>query len=102
MYILIYVDDIIVTNNNTIDIQDLITALNSQFLLNYFLGLEVTTMNTSLHLSQFKYLQSILDKVGMTGAKSYQTPLQAGVQLFKFDGFPLSDPILYRIIVSML
>jgi hypothetical protein len=37
----------------------------------------------------------------MIGANR-NTPLQAGVQLSKFDGAPLVDPLLYRTIVSML
>jgi Reverse transcriptase (RNA-dependent DNA polymerase) len=102
------VDDIIVIGNNSAAIHDLITALYSQFSLkdldtvNYFLVLEVTTMDIGLHLSQTKYLQSILEKTGTSGAKPRHTPLQVGVQLSKFDSSPLSDPILYSTIVDML
>jgi hypothetical protein len=59
-------------------------------------------MPNGIHLSQTKYLQSIIDKANITGATQCQTPRQAGIQLSKFDGQPLSDPILYQTIVGML
>jgi hypothetical protein len=70
--------------------------------LNYFLGIQVTSLDNGVHLSQSKYLTSILVKAEMTGAKSCQTPLATGVQLSKFDVKPLADPTLYRTIVGML
>jgi Reverse transcriptase (RNA-dependent DNA polymerase) len=58
IYLMVYVDDIILTGNSPAALQSLITALNSEFslkdlgTLNFFLGIEVTTSPTSLHLSQ--------------------------------------------------
>jgi Reverse transcriptase (RNA-dependent DNA polymerase) len=55
---MVYVDDIILTGNSPAALQSLITALNSEFslkdlgTLNFFLGIEITTSPTSLHLSQ--------------------------------------------------
>ncbi|KAJ1699274.1 hypothetical protein LUZ63_007786 [Rhynchospora breviuscula] len=108
IYILVYVDDIIVTGSDKEIIQTLIQALHCNFSikdlgqLSYFLGIEVTHSITGLHLSQTRYFHSILEKAQMVGVKPCQTPLQAGVQLSKFDGQPLSDPLLYRTIVGML
>jgi Reverse transcriptase (RNA-dependent DNA polymerase) len=106
--ILMYVDDIIVTGNIKTTIQSLINSLDAQFSLkdlgpfNYFLGIQVTSVDNGVHLSQSKYFTSILDKTEMTGAKLCQIPLATGVQLSKFDGKPLADPTLYRTIVGML
>jgi hypothetical protein len=70
--------------------------------LNYFLGIEVSPKSNGLHLTQTRYLQTILAKAHMTGASSCASPMQSGLQLSKFDGAPMSDPLLYRSIVGML
>jgi Reverse transcriptase (RNA-dependent DNA polymerase) len=110
IYILIYVDDIIITDNNTSAIRTLIQSLDSQFslkdhgFLTYFLEVEVTTNKSGLHLTQSGYLQSILHKANMQGEKPCNTLLQAGVQLFKtkLDGTPLFDPVPFRTFIGML
>ncbi|KAJ1698573.1 hypothetical protein LUZ63_007085 [Rhynchospora breviuscula] len=108
VYILIYVDDIIVTGNSSSAINALMKNLHSQFSIkdlgtvHYFLGIEVTTTASGLHLSQNRYLTIILEKASMVGAKPCQTPLQTGVQMSKLDGTPLSDPLMFRTIVGML
>lgn len=57
MFILVYVDDILVTGCSTTEIQTLVTQLNDTFSfkdlgdLNYFLGIEVLRNSTGLHLS---------------------------------------------------
>jgi Reverse transcriptase (RNA-dependent DNA polymerase) len=108
MHLLIYVDDIIIAGNNSQFLQDLLDRLSLQFsindlgVLNYFLGIEVSPQSNGIHLTQTRYLQTILDKAHMTGASSCASPMQSGLQLSKFDGAPISDPLLYRSIVGML
>lgn len=61
IYIIVYVDDILLTGNNTSLINTFITELNEQFALiklgplNYFLGFEVHRIQVGLHLCQSKY-----------------------------------------------
>lgn len=64
--ILIYVDDILVTNLYIILVEKVIQQLRSEYALkdhgefNYFLGLEVTHFHEGLHLSQIKYIGDLL------------------------------------------
>ena len=57
LLILIYVDDIIITGSNEVEIEKLVAVLNSSFSLkdlgqlSYFLGIEVKAVNGGLQLS---------------------------------------------------
>ena len=61
IYLLLYVDDIIVTGNNSSQIASLIAALGTVFELkdlgdlHYFLGIQITPIPHGLLLSQTKY-----------------------------------------------
>lgn len=58
MFILVYVDDILITEGSTADIQTLIAQMNATFSLknlgesHYFLGIEVLKTSDGIHLSQ--------------------------------------------------
>lgn len=72
VYILVYVDDIIITGNNTKLINSLVRLLNFVFSLkdlgdlDYFLGIEVQRQRDgSLILTQSKYISDLLDKTKM-------------------------------------
>jgi Reverse transcriptase (RNA-dependent DNA polymerase) len=104
----VYIDDIIITGNSPNVISSLIQILASQFSLkdlgslSYFLGIEVTRHAKGLYLTQTRYLENIVARASMTGAKPCTTTLQAGVQISKLDGTPLSDPFQYRTMVGAL
>jgi hypothetical protein len=70
--------------------------------LSYFLDIEVTPHDSNLHLSQPRYMQSILERASMLNAKPCTTPMQAGLQLSKTYGTPLDNPHIYRSIVGGL
>nr|GEY73274.1 ribonuclease H-like domain-containing protein [Tanacetum cinerariifolium] len=65
-YLLIYVDDIILTASFTYLLQQVITSLHNEFdmtdhgALNYFLGISVTRHSTGLFLSQKQYAIELL------------------------------------------
>lgn len=68
-YILIYVDDIVVTGSSVAKITNIITLLHKQFalknlgILSYFLGIEVSyPKQGGLFLSQAKYITDLLHK----------------------------------------
>ncbi|XP_042962618.1 uncharacterized mitochondrial protein AtMg00810-like [Carya illinoinensis] len=108
VYVLIYVDDIIVASNSSSSIDHLITHLSAEFAvkdlgsLSYFLGIQVTKTSEGLHLSQGKYATDLLNCTRMAGAKPTSTPCTSGSKLSKFLGDPLNDPTEYRTLVGAL
>jgi histone deacetylase 1/2 len=71
-YLFVYVDDILLTSNNSFLIHRLITLLSSKFKLrdlgnaHYFFRVGVTSTNVGLMLSQYKYVLDILCHAGMS------------------------------------
>jgi hypothetical protein len=110
IYMLIYVDDIIVTSNAPEAVTALLADLREDFALkdlgklHYFLGIEVKEENAGITLSQRKYAQDLLTRVGMVGCKPCTTPLSASEKLSSYEGTPLSskDSTRYRSIVGAL
>ncbi|KAG8502342.1 hypothetical protein CXB51_000314 [Gossypium anomalum] len=109
LYVLVYVDDIIITGNEPGSIDDFVQQLYSKFSLkdmgdlHYFLGVEVTRMPTgSLHLCQRKYIRDVLDRSGLANAKIVNTPMISSSILSKNDGDFLSDPTDYRSLAGAL
>lgn len=80
VYVLVYVDDILVTGNNTTLISDIVQKLGSDFALkdlgplHYFLGIEVHSVAEGLLLSQSKYASDLLKKAGMTDCRACDSP----------------------------
>ncbi|XP_021990999.1 uncharacterized mitochondrial protein AtMg00810-like [Helianthus annuus] len=107
MYLLVYVDDLILTGNKPIMLTNFITRLHNEFAikdlgsLNYFLGLEVVHTDDGLFLSQCKYAHDILSRAGLLETKLVPTPL-ATTDTFVSTGSPFSDPTLYRSLVGAL
>lgn len=71
VFILIYVNDILLIRPNTGCIKSLIHDLNTQFSLknlgeiNFFLGIEAFRNNRGLHFCQAKYTTKLLEKTQM-------------------------------------
>lgn len=108
IYILVYVDDILVTGSNSLLVQRVIDALANRFSikdmgnLSYFLGIETTRTSSGLHLMQKKYVTDLLTKANMLNAKPVATPLPASPKLSLNSGDPLADPREYHQIVGSL
>uniref|UniRef100_A0A2N9H958 Reverse transcriptase Ty1/copia-type domain-containing protein n=1 Tax=Fagus sylvatica TaxID=28930 RepID=A0A2N9H958_FAGSY len=74
-YFLVYVDDLVITGNNSIFVASIIKQLGDMFSLkdmgslHFFLGIEVIPTHTGLFLSQHKYVRELLAKTSMSGAK---------------------------------
>lgn len=87
VYVLVYVDDIIITGNNTKAVEEVIRNLATRFSvkdmgnLSYFLGIEAVRTKTGLHLNQRKYIHDLLGKHDMQDAKAVATPMASSPRL---------------------
>ncbi|XP_060969457.1 uncharacterized mitochondrial protein AtMg00810-like [Cannabis sativa] len=106
--VLIYVDDIIITENKAATLKSFIDKLNNLFALkdlgpiHFFLGIEVHRDDTGLYLNQGKYVKELLTRIGMMHLKPCNTPMTVGKPLSKADGEPLANPSEYRSIIGGL
>ena len=87
IYLIVYVDDIVITGNDHDSIQKLKQDLFSHFQtkdlgkLKYFLGIEVAQSNSRVIISQRKYSLDILTDTGMLDCKPVDTPIEPNVKL---------------------
>nr|KAJ0204246.1 hypothetical protein LSAT_V11C500273960 [Lactuca sativa] len=107
-YFMVYVDDIVLTDNHSHFLDHFITSLSAKFslkdlgALHHFLGVEVIPTPTGLFLSQHRHIQDILTQFHMEGAKEVSTPLSATEPLSITDQSPTVDATLYRKLVGSL
>lgn len=108
LYLLVYVDDIILIGSHIEAITHLITTLSTNFSLkdlgslNYFLGIECSQSNTSLVLSQRKYILDLLQKTNMSNCKPITNPMSPSTNLSALNSTSMEDPTLYKSVVSSL
>ncbi|GJY16199.1 ribonuclease H-like domain-containing protein [Tanacetum coccineum] len=80
--LLVYVDDIVVTDNCVNEINQFKTFLKSKFniknlgSLKYFLGIEVIKIEDDICLSQRKYYLELFKEYGLLGCKPVFTPME--------------------------
>ncbi|GJY49630.1 ribonuclease H-like domain-containing protein [Tanacetum coccineum] len=92
-YLLIYVDDIILTTSSPVLLQQIIDSLHKEFdmtdlgALNYFLGTSVVHHPTGLFLSQKKYALQLLERGHMVNCNPSGTPVDTDSKLGP-DGVP--------------
>jgi hypothetical protein len=110
MFMLIYVDDIIVSSSSQDATDALLQALSKEFALkdlgqlHYFLGLEVHSVSDGLLLSQEKYAQDVLARVGMTHCSGCPMLLSSSEKITTREGDLLGpeDSTNYRSMVGPL
>lgn len=110
MFLLIYVDDIIVVSSKKDAIPALLQDLQKEFALkdlgdlHYFLGIKVTKLSNGILLTQEKYVSDLLKRTGMSDCKSVNTPLSPNEKLVANEGTVLgqNDATQYRSIVGTL
>jgi hypothetical protein len=95
MFVLVYVDDIIVASSSSRATEGLLRKLNKEFALkdlgalHYFLGMEVHKVTNGVILSQDKYASDLLHRVGMKDCKPVSSPMSTGEKLYVLQGTPL-------------
>lgn len=110
VYLLLYVDDIILTGDSEALITEVKQSLQTEFdmkdlgRLHYFLGLEIQYLTTGLFVSQHKYANDLVHKVGLDECNSHLTPSQSGLKLYAADDDPLptSEVTQFRSLVGCL
>jgi len=96
IYMLIYVDDIIIVSSTDQATERLIQKLKIDFVvkdlgdLEYFLGIEVNKARDGITLSQRRYALDLLKKANMEKCKPMSTPMGSAEKLFKEQGTLLS------------
>ncbi|XP_022019687.1 uncharacterized mitochondrial protein AtMg00810-like [Helianthus annuus] len=107
-YLLIYVDDIILTTSSDALRQQLIRLLAGEFAtkdlgpLSYFLGIAVTRTGNNMILSQHSYATDIIHRAGMESCKPVATPVDTQSKLGSNSGPLFEDPTLYRSLAGAL
>ena len=106
--LLLYVDDMIITGDDSEYIAFVKARLREQFLmsdlgpLRYFLGIEVSSTSDGFFISQARYIQDLLARVALGDDRTVVTPMELNVQLRATYGAPLVDPTRYRHLVGSL
>ncbi|XP_076899988.1 protein ARABIDILLO 2-like [Bidens hawaiensis] len=106
--VVVYVDDIIITDDDAVGITELKQFLQTQFQvsdldrLKYFLGIEVSRSSQGILLSQRKYVLDMLTEYGLLGCKPVDTPMLPTRKLLPEEGDPMKDPERYRRLVGKL
>jgi hypothetical protein len=110
MYLLVYVDDIILISSSNVVAGCLMSTLSGDFTvkdlgaLHYFLGLEVSRSSAGLTLTQHKYSLDLLRRAGMLKCKHATTPISATDRLsvLLIDLLSPDDATEYRSLVGGL
>ncbi|KAJ0798162.1 putative RNA-directed DNA polymerase [Helianthus annuus] len=107
-YLLLYVDDIILTASSNELLQDIINKLSREFAmtdlgpLHHFLGIKVTRSDRGLFLDQSQYAKDIISRASMDACKPCTTPVDLSSKLSATDGPLFHDPTLYRSLAGAL
>jgi hypothetical protein len=100
IYLLLYVDDIVMIASSLSLLRHTIEALQQEFAmkdlgpLHYFLGITVNHCDYALFLSQRQYILDILERAGMSACKPCSTPVDTHAKV-SGDGAPVDDPTHY-------
>jgi hypothetical protein len=107
-YLLLYIDEIILTTSSTTLLNQLITQLRSEFAmsdlgsLQHFPGVSVQRTNAGLFLSQDQYATHILTRANMLQCNPCLTPTDTKTKSSVSDDSPLDNSIEYHSLADAL
>jgi hypothetical protein len=107
-YLLLYVDDIVLTASSPALLRRIISALQQEFsmkdlgVLHHFLGMHVQPSGDGLLLSQKQYMVDLLDRTGMSECKPCLTPVDTNPKVAAADGVPVTDASEFRSLAGAL
>jgi hypothetical protein len=107
VYLLLYVDDIVLTASTADLLRRTIVALQREFAmkdlgLHHFLGITIERRPQGLFLHQCQYAIDILERAGMSECESCSTPVHTQEKLSKDDGPSITDATSYRSLIGAL
>jgi hypothetical protein len=107
-YLLLYVDNIILTASSSTLLQAIMGRLHSEFAmtdlgaLHHFLGIFVSRSSNGLFLYQRQYTQDLIQRADMAECHSTMTPVDTRAKLSASDDAPVVDASLYQSLASAL
>jgi hypothetical protein len=107
-YLLLYVDDIILTASSTVLLNTIIAKLRTEFSmsdlgpLQHFLGISVNRHSNGLFLSQEQYAADLLARANMANCNPCLTPAATTSKPSITDGNPMDNPTEYRSLAGAL
>lgn len=108
IYLLLYVNDMILTGNNDTMLGKLLEKLSSVFrmkdmgALHYFLGIQVHYCEDGLFLNQSKYAQDLLITAGMQDCAPMSTPLPLKLDNLSGQDELFAEPSYFRSLAGKL
>lgn len=97
VYLLLYVDDIVIMVSSSALLRDIMATINGEFklkdmgALHYFLGIQVHRSSNDFFLHQHQYALDLLDRTGMIDCRPCSTPIDTAGKLSALCRMPLSD-----------
>ena len=106
--LIVYVDDIMVTGDDSEEIAHLKAQLAQAFevkdlgYLRYFLRIEVAHSSKEIFLSQRKYILDLLTEIGMFGCQPIATPIEQNHRLVADTGVPVDREHYQRLVGRLI
>jgi len=104
----VYVDDIIITGDDAIEIGRIKDNLSEKFevkdlgQLKYFLGIEVARSQKGIFLSQRKYVLDLLSETHMLACRPVSTPIDPNHKLSAESGDPVNKERYQRLVGRLI
>jgi hypothetical protein len=104
----VYVDDIIITGDDEVEISRLKDSLRKEFevkdlgQLKYFLGIEIARSPKGIVLSQRKYVLDLLSDTGMLGCRVASTPIDQNHKLCAESGEPVNKEKYQKLVGRLI
>jgi hypothetical protein len=108
IYLLLYVDDIILTASSAALLQRIISALKREFTmkdlepLHHFLGVSVQHQTYVVFLTQRQFALDILERAGMVDCKPVSTPVDTYAMVSAEFGSPVAYPTHFMSLIGAL
>ncbi|XP_025621508.1 uncharacterized mitochondrial protein AtMg00810-like [Arachis hypogaea] len=106
--LIVYVDDIILTGDDFLELKDLKEKLAKAFeikeldSLKYFLGIKFARSKEGIFMNQRKYILDLLKETGLLGCKAAETPIESNLKLKLAEPENIMDKGRYQQLVGRL